>query len=124
MTKMPPIHIVFGDYQGELDVKPGEKVIFIGDCAQYTGPVGDEIVQHREHLCRSQPEAPARSGRGEHLRQDVRRPAPSCALLKDKNHVIRIDGLPGERRRAGAHAHQAGAPQEPPTWTPSRPCPS
>lgn len=42
--KMPPLHIVFGKYEGELDVKPGEKVIFIGDCAEYHGPVGDDVV--------------------------------------------------------------------------------
>ena len=37
-AKMPRTHVVFGAYEGELDVKPGEKVVFIGDCATYAGP--------------------------------------------------------------------------------------
>lgn len=43
--KLPPVHIVFGNYEEDLDVKPGEKVIFIGDCATYSGPIGDQVVQ-------------------------------------------------------------------------------
>lgn len=39
-TKMPKVHLVFGAYQGEIDRKPGEKVIFIGDCASYRGEAG------------------------------------------------------------------------------------
>jgi uncharacterized protein (DUF362 family) len=35
--KMPRTHVVFGAYDGELDVKPGEKVVFLGDCASYKG---------------------------------------------------------------------------------------
>lgn len=43
--KLPATHIVFGRYGGELDVKEGERVIFVGDCAEYTGPVKGELVQ-------------------------------------------------------------------------------
>jgi uncharacterized protein (DUF362 family) len=35
--KIPRIHVVFGSYQGEIDAKPGERVIFIGDCAEWKG---------------------------------------------------------------------------------------
>ena len=35
--KLPRMHVVFGAYDGPLDVKPGEKVIFIGDCAAWKG---------------------------------------------------------------------------------------
>lgn len=42
--KMPPMHIVFGRYQGELDVKPGEKVVFMGDCASWHGRIGGQQV--------------------------------------------------------------------------------
>ncbi|WP_052554357.1 DUF362 domain-containing protein [Enhygromyxa salina] len=38
--KLPPTHIVFGKWDKPLDVKPGEKVIFMGDCAEYRGPLG------------------------------------------------------------------------------------
>jgi len=42
--KMPTTHLVFGDFQGELDAKPGEKVIFIGDCSQYHGEIAGKRV--------------------------------------------------------------------------------
>jgi uncharacterized protein (DUF362 family) len=42
--KLPRTHIVFGNYQGEIDNKPGERVIFIGDCAQWQGKLGQELV--------------------------------------------------------------------------------
>lgn len=43
--KLPPTHIVFGRYQGELNPKEGERVIFIGDCAEYQGELNGELVQ-------------------------------------------------------------------------------
>ncbi len=42
--KMPRMHIVFGAYDGPIDAKPGEKVVFIGDCATWKGKLGDELV--------------------------------------------------------------------------------
>ncbi len=44
-TKMPPVHIIFGRYEGELNANPGEKVVFIGDCAQFKGKIAGEPVQ-------------------------------------------------------------------------------
>ncbi len=43
-TKMPRLHIVFGAYQGRIDAKPGEKVVFIGDCAQWKGELAGKPV--------------------------------------------------------------------------------
>jgi uncharacterized protein (DUF362 family) len=43
--KMPRTHVVFGDYDGEIDAGPGEKVIFIGDCAQFRGEIAGEQVE-------------------------------------------------------------------------------
>lgn len=43
--KMPPIHIVFGHYEGPIDAEPGEKVVFIGDCTKYEGEIGERLVQ-------------------------------------------------------------------------------
>jgi uncharacterized protein (DUF362 family) len=43
--KMPHLHVVFGAYEGPIDCKPGEKVVFIGDCAKWQGQVGAELVQ-------------------------------------------------------------------------------
>ena len=44
-TKMPPVHIVFGRYQGELNANPGEKIVFIGDCAEFKGKIAGQPVQ-------------------------------------------------------------------------------
>jgi uncharacterized protein (DUF362 family) len=43
--KMPRLHVVFGNYQGPLDVKDGERVVFIGDCASFHGKIGSETVK-------------------------------------------------------------------------------
>ncbi len=43
-AKMPKVHLVFGAYQGEIDRKQGEKVIFIGDCASYHGNAGSTRI--------------------------------------------------------------------------------
>jgi len=39
-----PMHVVFGAYDGPLNVSPGEKVIFMGDCARWKGRIGKEDV--------------------------------------------------------------------------------
>lgn len=42
--KMPRLHIVFGAYEGPIGAKPGEKVIFIGDCARWQGEIAGEAI--------------------------------------------------------------------------------
>jgi uncharacterized protein (DUF362 family) len=44
-AKMPRLHVVFGAYQGEIPARPGEKVVFIGDCAEWKGRIAGELVQ-------------------------------------------------------------------------------
>ena len=41
---MPRLHVVFGAYEGPIDAKPGERVVFIGDCATYHGEVAGEPI--------------------------------------------------------------------------------
>jgi uncharacterized protein (DUF362 family) len=43
--KMPRMHVVFGAYEGPIDAKPGEKVVFIGDCARWEGKIQDKLVR-------------------------------------------------------------------------------
>jgi len=45
--KLPRIHLVFGRYEGALDVGYGEKVIFVGDCVEWDGKIDGELVQIR-----------------------------------------------------------------------------
>jgi len=42
--KLPKIHLVFGKYDGPLELSYGEKVIFVGDCVEFEGKLG-ELVQ-------------------------------------------------------------------------------
>ena len=42
--KMPPLHLVFGAYKGTIDARPGEKVIFMGNCADWQGTLAGEPV--------------------------------------------------------------------------------
>lgn len=44
-AKLPKTHIVFGKHQGRIDAQPGERVIFIGDCAEYEGEIAGRPVQ-------------------------------------------------------------------------------
>ena len=43
--KAPRIHVVFGAYEGPIPAKPGEMVVFMGDCATWRGELGAEQVQ-------------------------------------------------------------------------------
>jgi uncharacterized protein (DUF362 family) len=42
--KMPHMHVVFGAYDGQIPAKPGEKVVFIGDCAEWKGELAGKTV--------------------------------------------------------------------------------
>lgn len=44
-AKLPRMHVVFGAYDGKIDAAPGEKVIFIGDCAAWNGTLHGKPVQ-------------------------------------------------------------------------------
>jgi uncharacterized protein (DUF362 family) len=43
--KLPRIHVVFGAYEGPIPAAPGEKVVFIGDCATWKGDLAAVPVQ-------------------------------------------------------------------------------
>ena len=46
-AKLPRMHVVFGKYDGPIAAGPGEKVIFIGDCAEWKGQLQGKLVQIR-----------------------------------------------------------------------------
>lgn len=46
-AKLPRMHVVFGAYDGPINAAPGEKVIFIGDCAEWKGQLQGKLVQIR-----------------------------------------------------------------------------
>ena len=63
-AKMPRLHVVFGAYEGEIDAKPGEKVVFIGDCATWKGSIAGRPVDiERRPASRARPTRTTRSTR-------------------------------------------------------------
>jgi uncharacterized protein (DUF362 family) len=47
--KLPPTHIVFGKYEGEIDAAPEDMVVFVGDCAEFDGEIAGAPV-HVENI--------------------------------------------------------------------------
>lgn len=43
-ARMARLHVVFGAYRGPIPAAPGEKVVFIGDCARWEGRIAGEPI--------------------------------------------------------------------------------
>lgn len=90
--KLQRMHVVFGNYQGPIDHKPGEKVVFIGDCATWNGRLGDQLVQIRNVY-------KDRSGKDPHTikHDDIYKKmvATNAKFLAAKNKpYVRLEGCP------------------------------
>jgi hypothetical protein len=56
--KMKPFTVVFGAYDGPIEAGPDEKVIFVGDCAKWSGKIGgrgdvvsiESLYKERKHF--------------------------------------------------------------------------
>lgn len=86
--RMPRMHVVFGAYDGQIPAKPGEKVVFIGDCAEWKGEIHGkpvEIANVYKQRSTLDPHA-AKS-------QDIFAKLAS-AKGKLKSDVIRLEGCP------------------------------
>jgi hypothetical protein len=44
LSKQPRLHVVFGAYEGKIEAGPGERVVFIGDCASWKGELQGKPV--------------------------------------------------------------------------------
>lgn len=90
--KLPNIHIVFGNYEGQIDAKPGEKIVFMGDCASWTGNAGGALVQvDSTYVDRSQKSPHHAKQEDTYLK--IGRMTLQSARWK-KSEVIRIKGCP------------------------------
>jgi uncharacterized protein (DUF362 family) len=90
--KMPRLHVVFGNYQGPLDVKPGERAVFIGDCAQFKGKIGDELVSI-ESLYKERKRLDPYNAEHEDIMVKGFKTAAAMRKAKDKPY-IRLTGCP------------------------------
>jgi len=90
--KMPPIHVIFGDYEGAIDAKPGEKLVLIGDCAQYKGTVGGQQIDERSRY-RDRSRMDPRDATYEGTYAKIVR--VSSTMLRERNSpVLRLKGCP------------------------------
>lgn len=90
--KMPKTHVVFGAYDGEIDAKPGEKVVFIGDCTTFDGDIaGKKVTIENEYKDRSglDPREATADGVLSKIAQ-----VEWKMFKKRKDDVIRVSGCP------------------------------
>lgn len=91
--RMPPIHLVFGHYEGPIPAKEGERVVFIGDCAAYHGQIGDELVQIEDRY--SDPKAVLASELSASKDIFANMAEVQMRFFKNrKNRVLRLEGCP------------------------------
>ena len=88
--KLKPVHVVFGRYEGEIKPKPGEKVIFIGDCAEYQGELHGELI-HLDSQVVDRASIEPREAKSDDIFVKM---AKMEALFYSAGDVFRISGCP------------------------------
>lgn len=86
--KMPRMHVVFGAYDGQIPAKPGEKVIFIGDCANWHGELHGKPIQI-ENLYKDRSTMDPHTASSEDIFVKL-----SKAGAKMRGDVVRLEGCP------------------------------
>ncbi len=90
--KLPRMHVVFGNYQGEIDAGPGEKVVFIGDCSQWEGTLGGDLVQIRSSYTERSQKDPHHI-KHEDIYKKMLKTNTKLARARKATHV-RLEGCP------------------------------
>jgi uncharacterized protein (DUF362 family) len=86
--KMPRMHVVFGAYDGQIPAKPGEKVVFIGDCADWQGDLHGKPIDIK-NLYKDRSTMDPHSASQEDIFVKL-----SKAGAKMRGDVIRLEGCP------------------------------
>ncbi len=90
--KMPPVHIVFGHHEGEINAKPGEKVVFIGDCASFEGHIAGAPVKIRSQYVDRSLKDPLQAKHEDIFRKMLKTGA--TMWLNRKQDILRLKGCP------------------------------
>lgn len=90
--KMPRLHVVFGAYEGPIGAKPGEKVVFIGDCATWHGTLNDKLV-HIESLYRDRSHRDPYDAEHEDIYVKMLKVSSKLARHRDDD-TVRLEGCP------------------------------
>ncbi|AUX21808.1 FeS-binding protein [Sorangium cellulosum] len=91
-AKMPRMHVVFGAYEGPIDARPGEKVVFIGDCATYKGKIGDQLVSV-ESLYRDRTARDPYTAKHDDILAKMVKVTTKLAMARNEGH-LRLEGCP------------------------------
>ena len=86
--KMPRLHVVFGAYDGQIPAKPGEKVVFIGDCAAWKGMIHGKPVAI-ENLYRDRATLDPHTASGQDVFAKL-----AAARKKLQGDIVRLEGCP------------------------------
>jgi uncharacterized protein (DUF362 family) len=90
--KLPRIHLIFGRYEGALDVGYGEKVVFVGDCVEWDGKIEGELVNIRSKYVEREDLDP-HDAKHKDVYARMLKMANKLRELKAKNW-IRLEGCP------------------------------
>jgi len=90
--KMPRLHVVFGAYEGPIGAKPGEKVVFIGDCATWSGTINDKLVRI-ESLYRDRGQRDPYEAKHDDVYAKMVSVTAKLAMSRNEDH-IRLEGCP------------------------------
>jgi hypothetical protein len=86
--RMPHLHVVFGAYDGQIPAKPGEKVVFIGDCAHWKGELHGKPIEIA-NLYKERDTKDPHDARSEDIFKKL-----AAAKHKLQGEVIRLEGCP------------------------------
>jgi hypothetical protein len=90
--KMPRLHVVFGAYEGPIDAKPGERVVFIGDCAKWEGTINSKLVKV-ESLYRDRSQRDPYEAKHDDIFAKMFSVTTKLARVKDVDY-LRLEGCP------------------------------
>ncbi|HWU85854.1 MAG TPA: DUF362 domain-containing protein [Kofleriaceae bacterium] len=86
--KMPRLHVVFGKYDGDIPAGPGEKVVFIGDCADWKGTLHGKPIAI-ENLYKDRSTLDPHAARSQDIFVKL-----ASAKSKLSGDVVRLEGCP------------------------------
>jgi uncharacterized protein (DUF362 family) len=87
--KIPRMHVVFGAYNGPIDAAASEKVVFIGDCAEWKGTIGENLVQIKNVY---KDRATLDPHHAKH--EDIFKKLATTRFKIGREQVIRLEGCP------------------------------
>jgi hypothetical protein len=89
---MPRMHIVFGAYAGPIDARPGEKVVFIGDCATWKGEIAGKPIAI-ESLYKDRTTKDPYTAKHDDIYAKMVKVTAKLAMAKD-GEPVRLEGCP------------------------------